>query len=62
MTTLDIIYLVITGVSLIFSCYLYFRNPQVASEQTEAILALEIKQLKLDIVGLKETIVNLHRN
>ena len=45
MEPLDIIYLSITIISILFSCYLYFRNPQVASEQTDALMSQEIKNL-----------------
>lgn len=45
MATLDIIYLSITIASLLFSCYLYFRNPQVKSDQIDALMAQEIKNL-----------------
>ena len=43
METLDIIYLSITIISVVFSVYLYFRNPQVSSEKKDALLAQKVE-------------------
>lgn len=39
--------------AIIFSVFRYFRDPQIQSDKTDTILALEIKQLKEEIQNLK---------
>ncbi len=44
----------IAVVSIIFNTFQYFSRPQQVSDKREGILALEIKQLKEDIVNLRD--------
>ena len=56
--------------AILFSIYRYFKDPQIKSDQTDGILTLEIKQLKEEIINLKdnhihslrEAIVNTNNN
>lgn len=51
--TLVLVILSICGV--VFSVYLYFRNPQIKTDQTTTKLSDDIKDLQRQITDVKET-------
>lgn len=51
---LEITISVCTIVGMIFAVFIYFRNPQVASDKNDALMNQSISQLQLDLTNLRD--------
>ncbi len=58
MTNLEIVYLSITLISVLFSAYSYFKDPQTKLEKGEGLMAMSIKQLQVDLTNLRDNHVH----